>query len=158
MSNCFLERTGMSGSKGTSHRRVLHAYVCLMRAAESVSRRSHHHLDEDDLTSSQFGVLEALLHLGPLSQCELAQKLLKSTGNMTTVIDNLERRGLVERQPDNTDRRIKAIHLTPEGRALIRRVFPRHAEGLVRELSVLSRSEQDELARLCKKLGLGRGA
>ena len=89
---------------GTHHQGPLHeiraldAYIKLMRAAESISARIHRHLQEADLTVGQFAVLEALFHLGPLYQRDLCEKLLKSGGNITMVVDNLEKRGLVTRQ------------------------------------------------------------
>jgi MarR family 2-MHQ and catechol resistance regulon transcriptional repressor len=135
-------------------RRALHAYTCLMRSAGSVTRRIHLHLADDDLTSSQFAVLEALLHLGQLCQRELGQKLLSSENNITTVIDNLERRQLVVRRSSNTDRRVKTIHLTPTGKKLIDRIFVRHAQIVADDFAVLTAQEQNELARLGRKLGL----
>ena len=136
-------------------RRALHTYVCLMRATSTVTDRVHGHLDEAGLTTSQFGVLEALLHLGPLPQRALCAKVLTSPNNMTTVIDKLEERALAERRPGAPDRRVKTVHLTRSGRSLARRVFARHAEVLARDFAVLSAAEQRELARLCKKLGKG---
>ena len=133
--------------------RALSAYVKLMRAAESVSARIHGHLSENNLTISQFGVLEALLHLGPLSQAEIAKKILKSTGNITMVIDNLEKRGLVKRERDPEDRRYYSITLTPGGKKLIGSLFPRHAAGIVKRMNALSKSEQETLGNLCRKLG-----
>ena len=133
--------------------RALSAYVKLVRAAESVSARIHGHLSENNLTISQFGVLEALLHLGPLSQAELAKKILKSTGNITMVIDNLEKRGLVTRERDPEDRRYYAVTLTPAGKKLIASLFPRHAAGIVKGMNALSKNEQETLGNLCRKLG-----
>ena len=74
---------------------ALNTYVKMMRAVESLTARVHRHLSSVGLTVSQFGVLEALYHLGPLSQREIGQKILRSSGNITLVIDNLEKRGLV---------------------------------------------------------------
>ncbi len=76
--------------------RALSTYVKLMRAAESITARIHRHLASVGLTLSQFAVLEALYHLGPLYQREIGQKLLKSSGNITMVIDNLEKRRLCQ--------------------------------------------------------------
>ncbi len=144
-------KTGYKGSKEEVG--ALSAYVKLMRAAESVSSRIHGHLAGANLTISQFGVLEALLHLGPLSQAELAKKILKSTGNITMVIDNLEKRGLVRRERHPEDRRSYAVTLTPAGRKLIGSLFPRHAAGIVKGMNALNRSEQEILGNLCRKLG-----
>ncbi|MBA2748856.1 MAG: MarR family transcriptional regulator, partial [Tatlockia sp.] len=76
---------------------ALNAYIKLVRATESVSHRLHRHLESSKLTVTQFGVLEALFHLGAMHQRDLAEKLLKSGGNITLVIDNLEKRQLVKR-------------------------------------------------------------
>lgn len=133
---------------------ALNAYVKLVRAAESVSALVHGHLADAALTVSQFGVLEALYHLGPLSQAELAKKILKSTGNITMVIDNLERRGLVRRERSSEDRRYYSIHLTPEGKKTIGKIFPDHAIKILRVMKVLTAEEQKTLGKLCRKLGL----
>lgn len=133
---------------------ALDAYIKLMRAAESVTARRSPLFAADGLTVSQFGVLEALLHLGPLHQCDLSRKLLKSSGNITVVVDNLEKRGLVRRSPDREDRRASIVDLTEKGRHLIASCLPRHVQAIVEEMSTLSRNEQRELGRLCRRLGL----
>jgi len=138
----------------TEERRALDTFIKLVRATESVNARLQAGLADGRVTGSQFGVLEALLHLGPLNQCDLGRKLLKSSGNMTMVVDNLEKRGLVRRVRDVEDRRYVTVHLTDEGRELIEAVFPRHAAGIAAEMSVLTAAEQEELGRLCRKLGL----
>lgn len=142
--------------RGTkSEVRSLSTYVKLMRAAEAVSTRVTRHLAESGLTISQFAVLEALHHLGPLCQRDIAKKILKSTGNITIVIDNLEKRGLVARVRGVEDRRFFTVQLTSDGENLISGIFSPHAEAIVREMGVLTEEEQVELGRLCKKLGLG---
>jgi len=128
-----------------------------MRAADAVTRRTHRGLATQNLTVSQFGVLEALYHLGPLKQAELGSKILKTSGNMTMVVDNLEARGLVKRKRDAADRRAQRVSLTDAGRELIARIFPPHARKVVKEMSRLSPEEQTELARLCRKLGRDEG-
>jgi MarR family transcriptional regulator, 2-MHQ and catechol-resistance regulon repressor len=135
-------------------KRALNAYIKLYRASESVTARINAHLAEHSLTVSQFGVLEALYHLGPLHQARLAEKILKTTGNLTHVIDHLEARGLVERQRQK-DRRYIVVHLTTAGEALIADIFPQHVERVVAAFDCLTDVEQAELERLCKKLGLG---
>jgi MarR family 2-MHQ and catechol resistance regulon transcriptional repressor len=132
--------------------RALDAYIALMRAAETTTARIHRHLAEVELTVGQFGALEALFHLGAMRQNELARKVLRSAGNMTLVLDNLERRGLVRRERETGDRRCTTVHLTAQGRRLVQRVFPRHAATVVAELRALGAAEQVELARLCRRL------
>ena len=133
---------------------ALSTYVKLMRAVESTTTRIHKHLASAGLTLSQFAVLEALFHLGPLYQREIGQKLLRSSGNITMVIDNLEKRGYVQRERKKEDRRFMMVRLTDDGSGLISKVFPPHAAVITREMSILSVMEQEMLARLCKKLGL----
>ena len=135
--------------------RALDAYIKLTRATSSVGVRLSRHLTTAGLTPTQLGVLEALLHLGPLRQRVLGDKLLMSGGNMTTVIDNLERRHLVRRERRSDDRRNVMVHLTPDGRWLIAKVFPDHVAAIVEAFSVLTTAEQEALGRLTKKLGLG---
>ena len=134
--------------------RALDAYVKLRRAANTVGARETARMRRSGLTESQFGVLEALLHRGPMCQKDLATKLLRSTANITTVIDNLERDGLVERQRGGADRRVVTVVLSEAGRRLIERIFPDHAAAIVGDLAALAPGEQTELARLCRKLGL----
>lgn len=136
-----------------AEKRALDAYIKLRRAVNAVSLREGEVMRAAGLTESQFGALEALLHLGPLCQHELAGKVLKSAGNMTTVVDNLERRGLVKRRRDGEDRRVVTVHLTASGRDLVRAVFPRVVEVLVDAFSTLSATEQQQLAALCRRLG-----
>ena len=136
--------------------KALDTYVKLMRATESVTARVHRQLSAHGLTFSQFGVLEALYHLGPMSQGEIGQKILRSSGNMTMVIDNLEKRNLVKRERNREDRRFYIVHLTADGKKLISSIFPSHAANISRELDVLTPAEQQTLGRLCKKLGLQR--
>ncbi len=134
--------------------RALNTYVKLMRAAESVTARTHRHLSSTGLTISQFAVLEALYQLGPLSQREIGQKILRSSGNITMVIDNLEKNSLVRRMRNDADRRFFIVHLTDKGYNLINKIFPPHAALIAKDLGVLTAAEQETFGRLCKKLGL----
>lgn len=144
--------------KGTEEEvRALDSYIKLLRAAESTTARLNRHMAAYKLTVSQFGALEALLHLGPLCQCDLGKKLLKSSGNVTMVVDNLEKRGLVERQREGEDRRFIQVHLTEEGRQLISGMFPNHVKAILEEMRILTASEQKELGRLCRKIGRREG-
>ena len=138
-------------------RLALGVYVKLMRASSFVTARMHKHLAEWKLTMSQFGVLEALLHLGSMTQQDLGRKILKSSGNITMVIDNLEKRRLVSRKTDPGDRRRTRINLTTEGNAIIREIFPKHAEITEQVFSVLSETDCQQLASLLRKLGRGQG-
>ncbi len=133
---------------------ALSTFVKLMRATDAVSQSTHKHLMNFNLTISQFGILEALYHLGPMCQRDIAKKILKSTANITTVIDNLEKRGLVKRKRSKEDRRYINLHLTNKGLKLIESVLPDHFQGIVDRLQLLTTEEQRQLATLCKKLGV----
>jgi MarR family 2-MHQ and catechol resistance regulon transcriptional repressor len=133
---------------------ALNAYIKLQRAAETALSRTTAHLAARGLTTSQFAILEALYHLGTLSQRELAEKLLKSAGNISIVLKNLEKRGLIERCRDTVDHRVMQVSITDTGSEHLAAIMPTHVAGIVAEMSALKPEEQNELARLCKKLGL----
>lgn len=137
-----------------TERLALDVYIKLVRASEAVEVRVNRHLADYGLTLSQFGVLESIYHLGPLVQKDIAKKVLKSTGNITLVINNLEKRGLVVRERGLDDRRYIEVSLTDKGRDLIRSMMETHVAGIVEDISILSVDEQLCLARLCRKLGL----
>lgn len=133
---------------------ALNTYIKLSRAAEAVTARINHHLLDYQLTVSQFGVLEALYHLGPMQVGQLGDKILKSSGNMTLVIDNLAKRGLVTRQRREDDRRCIDIHLTADGRSLIDQIMPFHVQQVVAVMGALTQAEQAQLGALCRTLGV----
>jgi MarR family transcriptional regulator, 2-MHQ and catechol-resistance regulon repressor len=143
--------THFTGSRAAM--RTLDTFIKLTRCTNSVLARLAERNTIGDLTYSQFAVLESLYHLGPMTQGEVSQKVLKSGSNMTTVIDNLERDGLVRRERDGNDRRVIHVHLTEAGSSKIEAVLPVHVAALVEEFSVLSAREQETLGELCKKLG-----
>ena len=136
--------------------RTLDTFIKLSRCTNSLLARLVQRETIGDLTYSQFAVLEALYHIGHMTQGEISNKVLKSGSNLTTVIDNLERDGMVRRERDVEDRRVIHVHLTEAGKAKVEAVFPGHVAALVDEFSVLSANEQKTLSELCKKLGKGK--
>lgn len=139
---------------GTEEERAaLDAYIKLWRAAHAVEVAANRHLQDHGLTVSQFGVLEALHHLGPLSQRQLADKILRSSGNLTMVIDNLEKAGLVRRERDPQDRRVFNVFLTPQGDQLVGQLLPQHVRGIRGVFAGLDPQELKQLAALTRKLG-----
>ena len=138
----------------TDHQRsILKTYTQMMRATDAVTAKMHRHLGDHGLTISQFGVLEVLYHRGPLCQRDIGWKILKTSGNMTTVIDNLEKRELVVREKDLDDRRRISVQLTEKGFDLINTVFPIHAEIAQKAFSVMNDTELKTLGDLLKKVG-----
>jgi len=136
-------------------RTALALWISLARCYSTYSKAIAAKVPEYDLTVAQFGTLEALYHLGPLSLGDLASKLLVTGGNVTFVMDRLEGRGLVARYRSPEDRRVVQARLTPEGRDLISSVFPGHAEYVEYLCRHLDPEEQEELRRLLKALGKG---
>jgi MarR family 2-MHQ and catechol resistance regulon transcriptional repressor len=136
-----------------NQKKALSTYVKLMRSANCITEKLHLHLKDSGLTVSQFAVLEVLMNLGPMCQQEIGKKILKTSGNMTMVIDNLEKRGLVKRKRDLHDRRYVRIELTPLGQNLIAEIFPNHASIAEKVFGVLDSSEINQLGFLLTKIG-----
>ena len=134
-------------------RLVLSTFIKLIRAAESVSTRSHKHLARVKLSFGQFAVLEALYHSGSQCQRDLAGKILKTPRNITMIVDNLEKRGLVTRRQNPGDRRYWDIHLTPKGKQLFEEIFPRHLESIHEQMGILNEKDLKLLGNLCRVLG-----
>jgi len=132
---------------------ALRLWIALARCYSSYAKAVSCKIQEYGLTPPQFGIIEALYHLGPLSLGELAEKLLVTGGNVTYVMDRLEEQDLVVRQRSPEDRRIVQARLTPKGRALISDVFPGHASFIGELAEHLEPREREELRRLLKKLG-----
>jgi len=132
---------------------ALGLWVKLARAHATFAHRTAENIRSFGLTQAQFGALECLGHLGPMMIGELTHKQLVSGGNMTVVVDNLEKEGLVRRAVDSKDRRAVYVALTPKGRRLFERIFIQHARFVSSLASVLTEQEQVELGRMLKKLG-----
>ena len=142
------------GTHYKGSKKEINSLIKLNRAVESVNSTLNSSLSREGLTESQFGVLEALFHLGPMSQKNLGSKILKSGGNITMVIDHLEKRGLVLRRRGIVDRRYYNIHLTEKGKKLVEAVFPKQLKIITEEIGILNENEQYELQRMCKLIGL----
>ena len=141
--------------KGTAKEKLaLNTVIKLIRSVYTLSSGLNLILDKNSLTESQFNLLDALYHLGHLTQKELSKKLLKSGGNITMVIDNLEKQGFVERRRGEKDRRTFAIHLTDEGKNKIKLVLPGIIKFTNDEMNILTSKEQHELQKMCKAIGL----
>ena len=129
-------------------------YVKLLRAAKAVVARLEPLLAANGLTMTQLGVLEAILHRGPLTHRQLGRKVLTSAGNLSDVIDKLETRGLVRRVRCPEDRRLVHVDLTDSGRCLIERLFPDHARDIAQAMSGLDPAKLAELGDLLRALGM----
>ena len=134
---------------------ALGMWVKLARASSTFGKLTAADIDRYGLTPPQFSVIETLGHLGPMRMGGFCSKLLTSGGNITVVIDNLEKDHLVERVPSHEDRRAILIRLTAKGEKLFKEIFVQHAQFVTKIASVLSEDEQIQLSVLLKKLGMG---
>ena len=133
--------------------RALRLWIALARCYSTYSKAISCKISEYGLTAPQFGVMEALYHLGPLALGELADKLLVTGGNVTYVMDRLEEQDLVRRERSPEDRRVIQAKLTEKGGTLMAEVFPGHGEFIEDISEHLAPEEQDQLRALLKKLG-----
>lgn len=132
---------------------ALTTWVKLARAFSSFNKKSVENIRNFDLTQPQFAVIEILGHLGPLKIGEICNKMLVSGGNMTLVLDNIEKLGYIERVHSKEDRRAINVQLTKSGQELFDKIFVSHAEHITKLMTVLSPEEQKTLGDLLKKLG-----
>lgn len=137
---------------------ALKLFVVLARAKRAIDERVEESLGTHGLTHTEFAILEALYHKGPLLLGEVQRKILVSSGGITFLVDKLADRGLVERRLCATDRRARYAALTRKGEALMGEIFPAHAEAIREAMSGLSRAEQKEATALLKQLGLAAAA
>jgi MarR family 2-MHQ and catechol resistance regulon transcriptional repressor len=131
----------------------VHLWLVLMKAHRSMVRHAERSIVSLDMCISDFGVLEALLHKGPQSVSEIGRRVDLTSGSITTAIDRLERRGLVARAADASDRRARVVHLTRDGKARIAKEFASHKDAMDRAARGLSKAERGTLIDLLRKLG-----
>jgi MarR family transcriptional regulator, 2-MHQ and catechol-resistance regulon repressor len=142
------ERELLSGGSG------VHVFLVLWKAARAVHSYAEKSIEGLEMCGSDFAVLEALLHKGPLPVNEIGKKILLTSGSITVAVDRLEKRRLVERRAHGTDRRARIVHLTAEGKKLITRIYAEHASDMERlAASSLRKAERKTLISLLKKIG-----
>ncbi len=132
----------------------VHVFLVLWKAARAAQTYAEKSISELEMCASDFAVLEALLHKGPLPVNEIGKKVQLTSGSITVAVDRLETKRLVERRAHGTDRRARIVHLTTEGRKLITPVYADHAADMERlAFASLTRAERKTLIRLLKKIG-----
>ncbi|HXI91067.1 MAG TPA: MarR family transcriptional regulator [Blastocatellia bacterium] len=132
----------------------VHVFLVLWKAARAVQAYAEKSVSALEMCGSDFAVLEALLHKGPLPVNEIGKKVMLTSGSITVAVDRLEAKELVERRAHGTDRRARIVHLTKEGRKVITRVYADHAADMERLASAsLTRAERKTLIQLLKKIG-----
>lgn len=132
---------------------ALSLWVKLNRANAVLQKLAAEDIRNTGLTVPQFSVIECLGHLGKLTTGELTKKQLVSGGNVTLVLDNLEKEGFVRRERDIKNRRVVNILLTEKGKKKFNETFIPHANYITKLISILSENEQKTLSKLLKKLG-----
>lgn len=138
----------LSGGSG------VHVWLVLWKAARAVKAYAEKSISQLEICGSDFAVLEALLHKGPLPVNEIGRKVLLTSGSITVAVDRLETKGLVERRAHGTDRRTRVVHLTKAGRKLSTRVYADHAADMERLASAsLTKEERKTLIGLLKQIG-----
>jgi MarR family 2-MHQ and catechol resistance regulon transcriptional repressor len=133
---------------------ALSAFTKLVRASTSVEACVSEKAPlPGGLNTTQFGILEALWHLGPLAQCQLLNKVLRTKGSVSVLAEDLRRQGLIQRRRCSEDRRLVYLEITEKGRELMTALFPKVQQTIETAMSALNESEQAQLGELCKKLG-----
>jgi len=133
-------------------------WVVLARAYRSMAAFVEHSVASLNIGLSDFMILEALLHKGPLTMSELCEAALITNASMTAAIDRLEEREFVERVASNEDRRVRRVQLTTQGTAVIKRLYARHERDLDEVLSAIPAAERAEVRRALKAIGLAAQA
>jgi MarR family 2-MHQ and catechol resistance regulon transcriptional repressor len=131
----------------------VHLWLILWKAFRAMEAHAGRSIAGLGLCQSDFGVLEALLHKGPLAVKALGAKVLLTSGSMTAAIDRLERRGWVTRGGDPDDRRSRIVRLTAEGRKTIQALFANHEQDMEQAVAGLTREERVQVIDLLRKLG-----
>lgn len=130
---------------------ALSTLITFTRAEHTIHKKELETIKESGLTTAQFGVLEALYNKGDLRICEIIEKILTTSGNITVVIKNLEKDGLVKKNLDPKDKRSTIISITDSGKKVIEDILPKHIENINEIFSVLTKEEQITLKNILKK-------
>src|SRR5437016_11267306 len=131
----------------------VHVWLVIIKAFQALFPHAAQSIERTKLGDSDFRVLEALLHKGPLPVNTVGPKVWLTPGSISVAVDRLVKKGLVSRKDHPDDRRVRRVELSPKGRGLITRGFREHAAAMETAVGVLSKNERLTLLRLLKKLG-----
>jgi MarR family 2-MHQ and catechol resistance regulon transcriptional repressor len=150
----FMKMTNTDRLESLTGGSGVHVFLVLWKAARAVEAYAENSISQLEMCGSDFAILEALLHKGPLPINEIGKKILLTSGSITTAVDRLEDKGLVERRAHGTDRRAKVVHLTKDGKKLITRIYADHAHDMEQLAAAsLTKKERETLIKLCKQIG-----
>ncbi|OPA79313.1 MarR family transcriptional regulator [Paenibacillus selenitireducens] len=131
----------------------LDLYIALSRASQWVNAHADRDIRLHGLNRTEFGVLELLYHKGAQPIQQIGGKVLMSSGNITYVVDKLEKKELVRRKASSEDRRLIYAEITDKGNQFIEEVFPKHAGVIEQAVQGLTEEEKQVASKLLKKLG-----
>ncbi len=129
----------------------VHLQIVLKKAIKTINSKIGKDFKEKGITSSQFSVLDVLYTKGEMRICELIEKVLSTSGNMTVVIKNMEEKGWLYKKTSSADKRAFLVGLTNEGKKLFENLLPEHRKEIKNTYSILSPEEKKELIRILKK-------
>jgi MarR family transcriptional regulator, 2-MHQ and catechol-resistance regulon repressor len=127
-------------------------FLMLMQTSRAIQERIRDDMAKNNLTITEFAVLEVLFHKGKQTIQQLASSVLISSGSMTYVIDKLEQKALLKRNACPEDRRVIHITLTENGLELMNNIMPKHEEFVDFTFESLTSNEKEDLVRLLKKV------
>jgi MarR family 2-MHQ and catechol resistance regulon transcriptional repressor len=136
------------GIQGTEH-----VWLVMMKAMRALTRYAAAGIEETGLGLSDFGVLEVLLHKGPLPVNTIGPIVDLTPGSISIAVDRLFTKGLVSRVESTEDRRVRIIALTPRGKDLIVSAFRKHSGQMRKVFSELSTEELRGFDAALKKVG-----
>ena len=129
----------------------LHAMIVFRKALKTIDSKVMADIKENDLTPTQFSVLEIIYSKGSLKIGQLIEKVLSTSGNMTVVIKNMEKKGLVEKINDKNDKRSFLINLTEKGKKIIEELLPKHIESVEKTFDILTDEDKENLINILRK-------
>src|SRR4030088_1419444 len=130
-----------------------HAWLVMMKAMRALTRYATAGIEDTGLGHSDFGVLEVLLHKGPLPVNAIGPIVDLTPGSISIAVDRLFAKGLVTRVESAEDRRVRIVALTPRGKNLIVSAFRKHSGQMKKVFSDLSSEELRGLETALKKVG-----
>jgi MarR family 2-MHQ and catechol resistance regulon transcriptional repressor len=131
----------------------VHCWLVLGKAFRAAAKYLYAGLQETGIDDTDFRILEALLNKGPLPVNTIGPKVFLTPGSISTAVDRLFERGLVNRVESPEDRRVRVVSLTPKGKNLIAPIFRKHAAEIANVFADASPKELRTLETILKKIG-----
>lgn len=131
----------------------LKALVVLMKASKSIEERVKRDIKRYGVSVTEFTILEALYHKGPLTVQQICDAVLINSGSMTYVIDKLQKRGMLKRFPSHQDRRVIQVQITDEGNKIMDEIFPQHQAVIEEIFADIELDDQKKLIAMLKTIG-----